>query len=85
MASPPWRGNVGPYCGVMLDGYLLCWGLAGVTPYVPAGPFDRIHVSSSGTVICGFHSDHTVSCWVNPNNPWEGAAAMVPWASAFEG
>jgi hypothetical protein len=74
----PWRGNIGPYCALILDGYPLCWGAGGVTPHVPAGPFERIHVSASGTVFCGFHLDRTVSCWINPNNGWESAAAMVP-------
>ena len=55
-----------------------------MTHYVPAGPFERIHVSASGTIICGFHLDHTVSCWINPNNGWEAAAAAVPQTSERE-
>lgn len=73
--NAPWRGNVGPYCGLMVDGSPLCWGRGGVTPHVAAGPFERLHVSAWGSVLCGFHLDHTVSCWMNE---WEGAAAMVP-------
>jgi hypothetical protein len=61
-------GNVGPICGLTLDGSPVCFGAGGVTPLVAPGPFEHLYVATTGTTICGLRADDRLVCWGNPHS-----------------